>query len=119
MEKTDALQIHCFSENNVYFVEIKGEMSFSDISIFQKKMEMVLTAKEPSVIMDFSNLNYISSAGLRVLLKLNKDLTHIKKQLVLFGFNQFVEDVFQVSGFNKIFNIQKDKESAVQSILKT
>lgn len=116
MEKADSLQINSLSQNNIYFVEVKGEISFSDISVFQEKMESVLTAKDPSVVMDFSGLTYISSAGLRVLLKLNKDLAEIKKSLVLFGLNKFVEDVFKVSGFSRIFNVQKDKESAVQSV---
>ena len=117
MEKESALQIHDSLEQDCCLVEIKGEISFTDISVFQEKMTAVLENKEFPVVIDFSGVTYISSAGLRVLLKFNKDISNRGRKLALFGVNKFVGDVFKVSGFNKIFNIQNDKQKAFQTVL--
>ena len=117
MEKADSLQIHCSPERDGTLVEIKGEITFTDMSFFQDKMETVLTDEKSNVVIDFSGVTYISSAGLRVLLKFNKDASNKKRKLALFGLNEFVSDVFRVSGFDKIFNIQENKEKAFQAVL--
>ena len=117
MEKESTLQVHDSLEQDCRLVEIKGEISFSDISVFQEKMDAVLANKESYMMIDFSGVTYISSAGLRVLLKFNKDISNMKRKLILFGVNEFVGDVFKVSGLNKIFNIQDSKEKAFQAVL--
>lgn len=117
MEKESLLQIHDSLEQDCRLVEVKGEISFVDISVFQEKMEAVLENKESHVVIDFSGVTYISSAGLRVLLKFNKDISNMKRKLTLFGVNEFVGDVFKVSGFNKIFDIQDNKQKAFQAVV--
>ena len=54
--------------------------------------------------LDAENLEYISSAGLRVLLKLKKRL---KKELTVRNVSDEVFDIFDVTGFSDIFNIER------------
>jgi anti-anti-sigma factor len=64
-------------------------------------------AKETSsnIILDFSELKYISSAGLRVVLSTAKKLKAQKRELFLSGLTGSVKDVFQMSGFYAILKI--------------
>ena len=117
MEKEDSLQIHCSSERDGVLVEIKGEITFTNMPVFQDKMETILTGEKLNVVIDFSDVTYISSAGLRVLLKFSRDMSNTDRKLALFGLNEFVSDVFKVSGFDKIFNIKENKEKAFQTVL--
>ena len=41
----------------------------------------------------------------------------MNRKLAFFGLNKFVADVFKVSGFDKIFNIQANKEEAFQAVV--
>ena len=59
-----------------------------------------------AVTLDCSKLEYISSAGLAVLLKTHKRLLAAKGKLRLAGVNPHVRDVFRYSGFDKIFEIE-------------
>ena len=62
--------------------------------------------KENKVIMDFKALEYISSAGLRLLLGLKKELGKKNKELEIHNINEIVREVFQVTGFINILNIK-------------
>ncbi|OGA15760.1 MAG: hypothetical protein A3I63_05200 [Betaproteobacteria bacterium RIFCSPLOWO2_02_FULL_66_14] len=57
------------------------------------------------VTVDCSRLEYISSAGLGVLLKTQKRLLGSGGKLRLVGVNRHLQDVFQYSGFDQIFEI--------------
>lgn len=58
------------------------------------------------LILDFKNLEYISSAGLRVLLSTKKLLNSKGKELTITNINDVVKEVFNVTGFINILNIK-------------
>ena len=62
--------------------------------------------EENLVIIDFSELEYISSAGLRLLLSLKKELDACGKTLEIHNINDVVKEVFEVTGFINILNIK-------------
>ncbi len=59
----------------------------------------------PSTL-DFSDLEYISSAGLGILLKTQKRLAASGGGLKIINVNNHIHDVFRYSGFHAIFDIQ-------------
>ena len=58
-----------------------------------------------TVTIECSRLEYISSAGLGVLLKTQKRLLAAGGKLRLVGVNRHLQDIFQYSGFDQIFEI--------------
>ena len=62
--------------------------------------------KEDLVVLDFTNLEYISSAGLRVLLSLKKTLEANGKKLEIHNINEIVKEVFNVTGFINVLTIK-------------
>ena len=58
-----------------------------------------------TVTLDCSKLEYISSAGLGVLLKTQKRLMASGAKLRLTGLSRHLRDIFEYSGFNRIFEI--------------
>lgn len=67
----------------------------------------------PATIVDLSEVNYVSSAGLRVLLKGAKVAKGSGNRLVLCGLSPSVREVFDISGFSSIFAIEADLEAAL------
>lgn len=57
-------------------------------------------------VLDFSGLEYISSAGLGILLKTQKRLAESGAALKITNVNNHIYDVFRYSGFNAIFDIK-------------
>ena len=59
-----------------------------------------------SLIMDFADLEYISSAGLRVLIATQKKLKADNIQFVIRNVNDTINEIFRMSGFNKVLKIE-------------
>ena len=59
-----------------------------------------------SLILDFTDLEYISSAGLRVLIATQKKLKPENIPLVIKNVNDTVGEIFRMSGFDKILKIE-------------
>ncbi|HEY4644295.1 MAG TPA: STAS domain-containing protein [Bacteroidota bacterium] len=72
-----------------------------------ESLEAQLNVIETTVTLDLSKLQYISSAGLGVLLAAKQRLSDNDADLKLTGLQPQVRHVFDVVGFDKIFNLEK------------
>ena len=70
-----------------------------------------------NILLDFNNLEYISSAGLRVLLVVGKELKAKNGQLALCALNDSVQEVLNVSGFISLFPVFASIDQAMESSL--
>ena len=61
---------------------------------------------ENLIIIDFKNLEYISSAGLRVLLALKKQFSEENKEFEIHNINDVIKEVFNVTGFINILTVK-------------
>ena len=59
-----------------------------------------------SYIVNFKDLDYISSAGLSVLLKTQKRLNETENKLKLKNLNKHIREIFRYAGFDMIFEIE-------------
>lgn len=78
-----------------------GRFDASQIEEARKTFEKITA----SATVDFKELEYISSAGLGILLATQKRLTQGGAALTLINMNKHVRDVFMYSGFDRIFKI--------------
>jgi anti-anti-sigma factor len=67
------------------------------------------------LVLDFREVSYVSSAGLRVVLLIAKKMKSMGGRLVLFGLSPSVKEVFAISGFLQILTVQDDRETALAS----
>jgi anti-anti-sigma factor len=70
----------------------------------------------PRLVIDLSGLDYISSAGLRVMLVTARKVQQASGKLALFGLQPTVRQVFTVSGFDTIISIQPDAAAALAHV---
>jgi len=94
---------------------VEGRIDSSTSSALEKKLiALIDNDRVKDVIMDFSAMDYISSAGLRVLLMAAKKAGKLGGKVVLVGLNSNVKEVFDISGFSNIFSIFASQEEAVR-----
>ena len=67
------------------------------------------------IVLDFSNVEYLSSAALGKLITLNKKLQGVSGRLVLCNIDPQIYEVFEITKLNKLFNIQKEEQEALQA----
>lgn len=67
------------------------------------------------LLLDFSNVEYISSAGLRVVLKTVKERQAASKSFAVSNMQDHVREVFEISGFDSYVKIHPDTLQALDS----
>jgi stage II sporulation protein AA (anti-sigma F factor antagonist) len=95
---------------------IEGRLDAVTSSDMEKQLNEAIGEEQLSVIVDLAQLEYISSAGLRVVLSLAKTVKAAGETFVLCSLKDSVEQVFEISGFSGILNIAADKEAALTQI---
>lgn len=98
------MQIQSFKKENELTMKISGRL---DTLTAPKLEEAVMENLEgvTSLIMDLADLEYVSSAGLRVLLLANKWMKG-KGPFILRNVTEEVKEIFEVTGFADIMNIE-------------
>ena len=85
-------------------VKLDGRLDTNTAPGFQTEMEPLLNGIS-KLVLDFEKLDYISSAGLRVLLTFEQEMEEQEKTLEVTHVNDIIHDVFDVTGFLDILTI--------------
>jgi anti-anti-sigma factor len=108
------MDISTRTQNDVTLVALAGSLDSNTSPQAQQALDAVLAGGARKVVIDFTALDYISSAGLRVLLGTVKRLGGSGGGLRLFGLNQTVREVFQISGFSAILAVFATEADALR-----
>lgn len=95
------------SADNV-IIELCGELDTAAVEVFKEKIEPVMNDAGKHITVDFNNLEYISSAGMRVLLLLNKNATQNGGSVTIVGMKEDILQIFQMVGFDNMFTINPE-----------
>lgn len=68
------------------------------------------------IVCDFSQTEYLASAGLRVLITASRSLQKVGGKMVLCSLKPYVLEVFEISGLNRIFKMYPSADAAVQEL---
>ena len=92
-------------DGNTLLVALEGRLDTNTAPIFQREVEPMLDGIS-KLVLDFKKVDYISSAGLRVLLTFEQELEEQNKAMELIHVNEIIHDVFDVTGFLEILTIK-------------
>jgi anti-anti-sigma factor len=96
-----------------------GRLDFAAADGFQKQVELVLTgsATPPrAVVFDCAELEYVSSAGLRVFLMAAKTAQRAGISLSLCSLKPAVREVLDLSGFSRVMTLHPDRATALAQL---
>lgn len=95
-------------------IQASGRLDASTVSILEHALMRALRTTAKVIILDLSEVTYISSSGLRVLLTARRQLRDRRGQLILCALSQSVRDVFDMVGFTVLFEVADSLEHARQ-----
>ncbi len=107
------MEIATKDHDQVKIVYIPGQMDTNTSPDVQNQLTQLINAGATRMLINLEDLNYISSAGLRVLLSTAKQLKSCSGELRICSLNEMAQEVFDISGFNNILNVFKTEEDAL------
>ncbi len=108
------LRIELEEIENRVILRIDGRLDASSAPILERKISSLIDEDHFHLILDFTRIDYLSSAGMRVLLSASKKLKAKKGALVLFGISEDVGEIIKMAGFDKILHICPSEKEALQ-----
>ena len=110
------MEFNARKEERALVLSVKGRMDATTSPEFEKEIMELINQGEKDFIIDLSELDYISSAGLRSILSTVKKLKVKEGKLFLAALKGVVKEVFEISGFSTIIPIYESVESALSEI---
>jgi len=111
------MEITTVVNDNIAILMPKGRIDSITANEFDTKITELLDSGQTKVIIDFSGTDFISSAGLRILLLKAKLAKSLKGKIVLSTMSQSISEVFEVSGFSTLFTIFKTVDAAEKAFM--
>ncbi len=100
------MNIEIKTENEVLTMIIKGEVDTITANEFEAKIQEVLAADYKQVVVDCSEMEYISSSGLRGFLILQKGMITKGGKCVVRSLTDFISELFKITGFSAILTVE-------------
>lgn len=94
--------------------DLNGHFDTTTAPEVEVEINKIIDEQVNKIIINLSDVEYISSSGLRVLLGTLKQLKKEDGVLRIFGLNETVQEIFDISGFSVIFDLFKDEKEALK-----
>ena len=89
-----------------YLVTLEGELDTAAAAETEQTLQPLYTANGKDVVMDCTNLEYIASSGLRILVSILKGAKSGGSKVVIQNLNDDIKDVFKLTGFINLFEME-------------
>ena len=104
-------------EGNVVVLEVSGRLDSAGATAFEEELLGRVAAGDRHIVVDCSELRYINSAGLRVLLVAAKRLSADGGAIALAGASGQMRSVVEIVGFDSVFPVCDTVEEAKAAVL--
>jgi anti-sigma B factor antagonist len=97
-------------------IAIVGRLDTNSSTVFDEQVAPVLAEGRRRILLDLGGVAYISSAGLRSIIKLIKHTAACGGRTGIFSTPPYIMEVIEISGFPSLLDIYPDRESALAGV---
>lgn len=101
-------------EGNTLYLTLNGRLDTATCTIIEPEINDALTDDITDVVIDCTNLEYLASSGLRILLSLHKRMAE-KGSLTLNNVADYVMEIFNMTGFSDVLNINQENQESQEN----
>jgi stage II sporulation protein AA (anti-sigma F factor antagonist) len=103
-------------QGDIAVVAVAGQINSANAAEIESRLLEQVEQGEQRCVLDLGQLDYISSAGLRVVLLMAKKLKQNQGSLVLCNLQPHVREVFDISGFLAILTVTETRDQALAQV---
>jgi anti-sigma B factor antagonist len=116
LEDVIHMEINQTNIDNVPIVSVSGRIDGTTYKDLETILNELIDHNKSEIILDLEEVVYISSVGLRVLLSALKKVRPNKGDVKLVSLQPFVREVFEITGFTKLFSVYPNQREALSGI---
>ena len=103
-------------ETGALVIRAGNRLDSANAREFHHQLGPAIETARQAVIVDMEELIYISSAGLRVILQVSKQLERHSVRFAICSLSKPVREVFEVSGFDRVIDIRPSRADALAAV---
>ncbi|MFO8130451.1 MAG: STAS domain-containing protein [Bacteroidales bacterium] len=103
-------------EGKTCIIALNGRLDTNTYTALEKKLGEAFENDAVHILLDLSDLMYVSSSGLRVLLMYLKRSMAEERKFILCGLRENIREIFDISGFTSIFEIYSTRGEALKKM---
>ena len=92
-----------------------GRVSDDSANLFEHMLENGIDPSDQALILDFEQVTFFSSAGMRVVLSIARKFNEPGKKYAICALQEGVRGVFKLSGFDKVITVYDSQAAAVEA----
>ncbi len=100
------MDIKTINENGTVTITLAGRLDTITQESLAKELDTVFSGEKAALVFDIASLDYISSAGLRVLLTAQKKINALGTTMKIVGAKPEIKEIFDMTGFSEIMTIE-------------
>jgi anti-sigma B factor antagonist/stage II sporulation protein AA (anti-sigma F factor antagonist) len=101
---------------DVKIFRLEGRLDAASAPVLEKKLSELFESSLKYLLIDFSKVDYLSSAGMRLLLSYSKRLKNLEGKLAFCSITEEVMEVIKMAGFERILNIYSKEADALKAL---
>jgi anti-anti-sigma factor len=113
--KKEKLKIIEERTGDVRIIHLDGRLDYETSSQFEKKLFDATSSESDKIIIDFKDVDYISSAGIRVLMKITETVKKLDSLIFFCTMQEFVKEVFVISNLDSKLPILATIDEALKA----
>lgn len=110
------MELHVKKEEKTTVISVAGRLDAVSSPEFEIKLGKLIDEGNIHLVVDFSELHYISSSGLRSVLATAKRLKEKNGKILIASLKDIVKEVFEVSGFSTIIPVYDSVREATEAL---
>ena len=92
-------------EDNQAVIQIRGELDYATAPILQNALNKAIAAGSCDVVLDFNDVTFLDSEGLKILILAHRELSERGGTLSIKGCSRFVAKTFEILGMDVHFGV--------------
>ena len=103
-------------KGGIVIAMLVGRFSSTNADLFERMLENGVESSDDALILDFEQVTFLSSAGLRVALTIAKKFNEPGKKFAICALQESARGIVEVSGFDKVIPVYGSQEAAVEAM---
>jgi anti-sigma B factor antagonist len=107
------MEINETLHDGIVILAITGRLDTTNYNVLEEKLVSLVDNNKHNILIDCTELSYISSSGLRIMLMGLKKINSVKGKFALCSLQDNIREIFEISGFTSIFTIYTSQQEAL------
>ena len=100
-------------KGEIIIVRVKGRLDAASSPQLEQKINSIIDGGHFKILLDFSSVEYLSSAGMRLMLSVSKKLKSLEGKVVACSLNDEVMEVIKMAGFNQVIEFYPNEADSL------